>query len=208
MTKKIWRARHARPRIFLALLLASMFSACQTIPSSYVPDSLTGLDQSMQSGIVLFSTEATHACLPGVNGVDTVLKIADSGTSYFDNALFTISVDNGFVKGDFGDHPGGLHAISLPPGNYYFAPYRKAFYRSLRLSIPRYDFSVTAGEVVYLGDFYLDSKAHCDDAMSTSVRDEESRDINILAKSNPVLARSAIVKRISIYSGLVPMGSH
>lgn len=107
-------------------------------------------------------------------------------------------VDSHYDKSDYPDHHGRLLVLPIPAGNYYFAAI-KAFYAK-PIQIPKYDFSITAGEVVYAGEFWMSVNCVLDPV--AEFRDQEQRDMQLLMDKNPDFAQSKkIVKRVPVFSG-------
>ena len=104
---------------------------------------------------------------------------------------FNSALDTSMYK----DHQGVLMAMRLEPGRYYAFPF--PLNGTLRVvAVPRADFTVAAGEVVYLGEIYLEAGCNLDNVIS--FRDEFDRDMAVLKAQNPTLAQTPIQKRILV----------
>lgn len=65
----------------------------------------------------------------------------------------------------------------------------------------RADFRVDAGEVVYLGEYFLTSA--CGASNSGAFRDASARDLGLLGQKNAALAQSSIKRRVLAATGEV-----
>jgi hypothetical protein len=189
-------------RCVLAIAI-SLLGGCGSLPSGTGPDRLSDSALSGDKAIVLVSTGVPEACGAGADVTQLAIFPADATYSVLHMASSAM-IDNHYVKSDFEDHPGNLHALQLAPGKYYLAPYtlrlRTKFRPGLRpVQIPKFDFTVAAGEVVYIGEFWL--VENCQGEGIDSFRDQERRDMDLLAQKNPKLSHATIVKRIPSFSG-------
>ena len=103
---------------------------------------------------------------------------------------FNSALDTSMYK----DHQGVLAAMRLPPGNYYAILWPFNAVNFVPTTVPHANFTVKAGEVVYLGEMYLENG--CDLKNRVSYRDEFDRDMAILKTANSALAHAPIQKRI------------
>jgi hypothetical protein len=108
-------------------------------------------------------------------------------------------VDAKPIRSDYTDHHGFLHAIALPAGHYYLSPWL-AHPDMLPERIPKFEFSVSAGEVTYLGEFFLDYS--CSSAIYGGFHDQSSRDLPMLKARRPDLDTSQIRVQLPTYGGL------
>jgi hypothetical protein len=178
----------------ITVFMAFSLTSCGVLPNRLGPEKISPSDLSGGSAIVILSAGAPSPCTS--TGTELDIKPADEPYSG-SNAAY-MPVDFSIVKSDFSDHHGFLHVIKLAPGNYYITsgianPYVQA------IKIPKYDFSVSAGEVVYLGEYYL--AVSCVWNTASQFRDQEERDIMLLKKKNPAFSNVKIVKRIPLMSG-------
>jgi len=107
-------------------------------------------------------------------------------------------VDASTVRSDFTDHQGNVHAVVLPAGKYYLAAWMANPYMN-PVRIPKAEFSVAPGEMVYLGEYF--SSTGSNGAALGIFRDQHERDLKIVAQKNPELARASIVTRIAEFNG-------
>lgn len=141
----------------------------------------------------------------GCRARNDLLYLFPANASYFDDPVASFKLDSLLPDSDFKDHRGYIYNATVPPGEYYFALYRKgtpSYFKGL--VVPKYDVSVSAGEVLYVGEFYIQTQSSCDYMTNTSFRDEEERDVPLLTTMNPSLSVTAIVKRIPSHSGSAP----
>jgi hypothetical protein len=109
-----------------------------------------------------------------------------------------LSVDGYAVKSDFADHHGNLHAVKLAPGRYYVAAWiANPYVKPVR--VQKAEFTVGAGEVVYLGEYFM--PVSCVWNPSVEWRDQQERDLKLLVQKNPALASRAVTKRIGAFTG-------
>jgi hypothetical protein len=105
------------------------------------------------------------------------------------------------VKSDFADHQGTLQVISVPAGNYYFAPWvDSTVIRTV--TQPKALFSVAAGETVYLGEFYM--LEACTLAALYEVHDQMTRDMALLKSKDSRFDTAKVTKRLMVLSGGLP----
>lgn len=110
-----------------------------------------------------------------------------------------MSVDVYTLKSDFSDHQGNVHAIVLPAGHYYIAAWVANIYvRPIR--VPKADFSVTAGEVVYLGEYFMPTACSFS-ATRSELRNKKDRDLQLANQKAPGLANFEVVTRIARFTG-------
>lgn len=185
--------------IFKAIAAISpiLLSGCGALPNIHDPARIVDGTPAQGAGIVILSTRVDHPCSLGT-GKSTFLKIMPEGMPFSGPEKAALSVDSSFLKSDFVGYHGKLHAVSLAPGNYYLAP-ALAQPNIVPLKVPQAEFSVAAGEVVYLGQYYMSS--HCGLKGAGRFIDQREKDMEFLAKKNPELAKQKIVTRVLIFSG-------
>lgn len=143
-------------------------------------------------GRVIVSTGATKTCL--WSPMNLVILPAGERPWTFRTALM---IDQKLQKSDFDDHPGYLNAVTLKAGDYQiFASYVSIEETS---STPRYVFTVTPGETVYLGEYWLSES--CDVPGLGEFRDQTERDLAMFKARNPALGSLTIVTRLPVLSG-------
>jgi hypothetical protein len=214
--RTVWghmRAQHSKS-VAIFILSSLLLAACGTIPNGRGPERISSADMSGQNAIVLMSTSIPANC--GFGSFAMQLAVFHADTEYHPppqglaqlavdlarnqpQMVTAVFLDNRYIKSDFADHPGNLNAIVLAPGSYYFAP--TVIGNVKPEQIPKYDFAVSPGEVVYMGQFTL-LEDNCRGSGRAKFLDEQQRDLQLLAQKNPELARANIVKRIPVESGM------
>lgn len=195
----------------LCLALTAALSGCGILSNPNAADKLSDADLAAgDKAVVVFSTGIPESCGGGAKLID--LSFFASGASYAqDQRAATFTLNNHYLKSDFADHPGNLNAVALPPGDYQIAPFAPGIagvnggftytIRGTLGEIRRYDLHLAAGDVVYLGEYWM--VGACDGVGRGSFRDQEQRDLQLLAEKNPHLAQARIVKNILEPAGYV-----
>ncbi|WP_420471376.1 hypothetical protein [Brevundimonas sp. FT23042] len=171
-----------------ALAITMGLASCGTFSNHLSPDRITELNQS--TGYVILSAGAPDRCFE----VSTALYMAPRGARYMAETVAMTPVDSYIYKSDYTDHHGKLSVLNLTPGRYQFYPVTLNPYVSPR-SVPSFEFTVAAGEVVYLGEFFMFQSC----ALSThfEVTNRESRDLPLLRQMNPIFETRPIITRIA-----------
>jgi hypothetical protein len=169
---------------------------CGSMSNRLAPEKLEPANVSEDSAIVVLSTGAAERCVSAA----TMLNLAPAGSPHGKNGILGINVDAYAVKSDFSDHQGSLSAFVVKPGSYQLYPSTLNPYIS-PMKVPRAEFSVAAGEVLYIGEFFM--PVACSTKGLTQFRDQETRDLSLLKERNPQLSTKPIVKRIAVFSGYV-----
>jgi hypothetical protein len=170
--------------VFLNLLLGGCATQHKV---GYGLDNLEPGQIPPDSGIVLISTGAPKSCV----STSTFLSIRSATAQ--DTVGPFLSVDGWTMKSDFEDHVGKAYAYVLPAGDYFITPFIANPYVHL-YHLPRADFSVAAGEVVYLGEYFL--PVSCSISNVSEIRDQRERDIALLSQRHPGLANANILTRL------------
>jgi hypothetical protein len=90
----------------------------------------------------------------------------------------------------------------VKPGNYQiYQATRNIYYQPIQ--VPKAEILVRAGEVVYIGEYYMTES--CGTSTAGIFRDNEARDIALLQKLNPDFLGVLITKRIATFNGYVPI---
>lgn len=180
----------------IAIAFAAVFlTACGTINNHADPAKLVGRPVPKDSAVVIMSAGAPAHCISSA----TFLKMIPDGQDFHSSGLVALlSVDGYAVKSDFDDHHGSLHAVVVPAGKYYFAPWVANPYIK-QITAKRADISLAAGEVVYLGEYFM--PVSCGMNTLSVFRDQRERDLQLLAKRNPELSKENIVVRIPAFTG-------
>jgi hypothetical protein len=181
------------------VMAGALLAACQTFSSAPKPNPLdpSQLRGSPDQGVIVFSTGASAPCAPSkvylgifpatdpVEGAGPIVAVANVSASE--------------IASDFPNHPGNLHALSLAPGSYYLAS-EDASDQSWRQVTPKLPFDVTAGEIVYLGEYFAVDP--CSNR-SPVIRDQSARDFGLLHERNPEIPVDRIQKRLVHVKGYV-----
>jgi hypothetical protein len=189
-----------------AILSALLIEGCTPLRD---PSHLNFSNVSDKQAIVVFTTGSPALC--SLSSPDPwMVSIFPVGAPYPKGYVLVATISNTFMKSDFTDHPGSILAVALDPGDYYVAP---IVFNGQATQVARYDFSVSAGEVVYLGEYWM--LKGCEPPTSTdgsgkialhaiaTFRDQEQRDFALLAEKNPQLSKANITKQILVESGTV-----
>ncbi|MFC4310527.1 hypothetical protein ACFPN2_15660 [Steroidobacter flavus] len=183
-------------KMVAVVVLACTVAGCGTMNNRLAPEKLDPATLASGSAIVVLSTGAADRCI----ATATMLNLAPAGARYGKDGIVGINVDAYVLKSDFPDHQGSLSAFTVQPGNYQLYPSVLNPYVSPK-KVPKAEFSIAAGEVLYIGEFYMSFA--CSFENITEFRDQESRDLALLKTRNPSLAARPIVKRIAVMNGNV-----
>ena len=181
---------------FVASLLAATLAAgCGTLGNRLGPEKIEAADFAADSALVVLSAGAPERCMQAA----TFLRIYPSGAPLTLTSVITsFNVDGYAVQSDFTTHQGSLSVLKLKPGSYYLAPgIANPNVRPVRT--PKADFSVAAGEVVYLGEYWV--AVSCALNTKSEFRDQEARDMALLKQKNPAFANVKISKRVAAFTG-------
>lgn len=176
-------------------LLASLaLAGCGTMSNRLAPEGVDVASVPPEAGIAVLSTGAPQKCV----STATFLNLQPRGGTYGRDNLLGVAVDVYVIPSDFQEHYGFLHALVLKAGDYQLYPSIANPYVQAK-RVPKAEFSVRAGEVVYLGEYF--QPISCTLNPSSEVRDQETRDMALLAKKNPALAARPYEKRLLEFSG-------
>ncbi len=180
-------------QIVLLMALLSIFG-CVSLDNLYDPSNVSVNQIPEDHGVLIMSTGASESCV----STSTFLKVHESGEDYFSRPLALLGVDSYALKSDFDDHQGNVHALVLPKGNYYLAssianPYVEP------VKIAKSEFGVRAGEIVYIGEYFM--AVSCGLSPVGILNNRYERDIQLLTIKNPALAGRKINTRIAKFTG-------
>jgi hypothetical protein len=181
-------------KAILASALCVALTACGMIPNRYGPKTLQPAMSGDNTGVILMSAGAKDKCITA----SIFLKMLPSDKGYYSGEIALPAVDAYPTPSDFTDHFGFVHTIRVPAGSYYFAPWLANPYAT-PVQVPRYDFSVAAGETVYLGEYY--QSVSCSLSTRAEIRDNWERDRAVIARINPSIDLSKANTRLLTYSG-------
>lgn len=177
------------------ILIAAALTGCGTLNNHNDPAKLLGKAAPKDSAIVIISAGAPEHCIVSA----TFLKVIPAGKAFNSmSEVALLSVDGYAVKSDYTSHHGSLHAIVLPAGQYYFAPWVANPYIQ-QITAKKADFSVAPGEVLYMGEYFM--PASCSMQTLSVFRDQRERDLQLLSKRNPELSKENIITRIPTFTG-------
>lgn len=150
-------------------------------PEAYVPPP-SGADVAT----IVISTGAPEKCISTASGLRIYAKGTTLESAY--TAQDVIQIDHYLNDSEFTGHHGYLNVITLPAGAYYFSlammnPYAVLATRQTAA------FVVKPGEVAYFGEFFL-SRFACSWASEGEFRDRSDRDIPLLERRNPGVAKA------------------
>jgi hypothetical protein len=183
--KKIWS--------IAAVVLAGMaLCGCATFSNPNAPEKAAAAPPP-GSGIVILSTGAKERCI----SMSTHINISpvEPGSS---DGVGNISVDDYIYKSDFPDHQGNVSVVTLRAGRYVVFPTAmNPFLRPVKT--PQAEFAVDAGEIVYIGEFYM--PVACSSEYLTTFNDRSDRDLALVRTRNPAYRDATIVRRIAKLTG-------
>ncbi len=140
-------------------------------------------------GIVVISTYALKPCW----AMSTTLLVYSEHARIPRLEAFQLTIDNSLLGSDFQDHTGSLDVLTLPAGNYRVRP-RPADPKLYIREDPIWQFTVSAGETLYLGEFHVDPS--CSWTPGYSIDDQQDRDLTLLATLNPAFSSVQFTKQL------------
>lgn len=178
----------------LMVVAALLLGGCGTMSNRYGVEKIQRFDSSHPNGLVVLSTGAPQPCI----SFASFLKLLPANEPYTATEIAMPSVDAYVLKSDFPDHHGNLHAMLVPAGRYYFAPWlANGFYKATK--IPKIEFTAEAGEIVYVGEYFM--PVACATSTLGRISDQMERDVALLKSRNPHIDTSRLTKRIMRFSG-------
>jgi hypothetical protein len=181
----------------LFILILLILGGCGTLTNQYPAGSMAERRLPGGAGRIILSTGAPAKC----QSMATYLKLLPEPGTLPDKQVALVSIDSSALKSDYADHQGNLHVIPVPQGRYYFVPWVNSLVVRTVLQ-PKATFSVTAGETVYLGEYFMPSAC----ALETlyEIHDQMDRDMALLKAKDPQFDTSRVVKRLMMLEGGVP----
>jgi hypothetical protein len=184
-------------KLLLPITIVLMLGGCGTITNQYAAERTAEAPLPSGSGRIVLSTGAPAKCV----SMSTYLRMLPAMASASEKQIALVSIDSYALKSDFADHQGNLHVLPIPAGSYYFEPRTdNPVVRSVVQ--PKATFSVTAGETVYLGEFYM--LEACSLSTLYEIHDQMARDMALLKSKDPLFDTSKVTKRLMVLSGGVP----
>jgi hypothetical protein len=184
-------------RFLLPALLASLASlgGCASLDYKLAPENADASALARGSAIVIASGGAPQQCISAATG----MTVAPAGSHFGKDGVIGFNVDSYVFKSDFTDHYGTLSVFQIEPGAYEVYPYTQNP-MLMQTRIPKAQFTVAAGEMVYIGEFFAVSGCGPGESR-VQVRDEEARDTSLLRSRNPGFRDIGITKRIAVFDG-------
>lgn len=179
---------------FLVGVGVALLAGCGTLQNRNGAEMLPAAEITDGASFVVLSAGAPEKCI----ATSTFLRLKAATEPYNSKDIALLSVDGYSVKSDFADHHGNLHAVKLAPGQYYVAAWIANPYVS-PVRVQKAEFTVGAGEVVYLGEYFM--PVSCVWNPVVVWRDQQDRDLKLLAQKNPALASRSVTKRIAAFTG-------
>lgn len=185
-------------RLFLGalatLVMGVGLTSCASMDNRMSPARLIGQDPT--KGYVVISGGASERCIQAATALYFSLQTA----GYNKNVLVLANVDAAVVKSDYADHQGSLSVFGLAPGQYQFYPVTlNPYHEAVR--VPRFTFTVAAGETVYLGEFFM--AASCSFSNVFGMIDQRQRDIALLREMNPIFQTTTVTTRLATPAGFI-----
>lgn len=180
-------------KIRILAAMAMLLAGCGTMQNRYDPSTFAAAQVPADSAVVILSTGAPRRCTATATflQVTPVLKANESSSA-------VLGVDGSFFKSDFEDHHGLVNVFALRAGKYVITPIIANPYVE-PTKVPRAEFSVEAGETVYLGEYFM--PVSCSLRTWSRFDNKFDRDMTIVDKKNPELKLTDVVTRIPVFSG-------
>lgn len=177
------------------LLISLIFlHGCAMMSNRTHPQNLNLNDLPTQSSIIVLSTWAPETC----TSTSTFLKVMPVTEKYNGSEVALLNIDNSYVKSDFPNNAGHIHALAIPAGDYYLTPMIANPYVKAQ-KMPKADFSIKAGEIVYLGEYHMHNS--CALSFTASFNDEYQRDMTMLTERNAQFKNVTVESHVVTYSG-------
>lgn len=182
-------------KIPILLAAIALLSGCNTLSNPYAAE-LAPIAVPSGSGLIVISTGGVDTCATSALS----LHFQERGRKYDDPSLAGINVNWGAIKSAFSDHRGAFSVIALKPGDYQLFP-RPIDANMRGKRVPKAEFSLASGELLYLGEFFVSTP--CNSGFLASFRDQEQRDMELLNSLRPELAKLPHSKRIPTMTGYI-----
>ena len=152
------------------------------------------MEIAQDSGIVVVSTGGVESC----GTTATALYFQPKGSAYSDAPVAGPNINWGAYKSDYSDRRGAMNVFQLKAGEY------QVFARTIDANmvgkqIPKAEFSLSSGEILYLGEYYVSTP--CSVLFHGEFRDQEERDFAILRQERPDLVSKPHSKTIPVFNG-------
>lgn len=180
-------------RIIAALVCATALSGCGSLGNRFAPEKISVAPLGA-SGRVIISAGANEPCV----ATATVLHVSPAGAPYGSRVLADPPLDAYVIKSDYSDHQGSLSVFTAPAGDYQIYPVTLNPMTE-PIQIPKFEFSVEAGETVYVGELYATTS--CGFNNRIEIRDSQVRDLDLARSRNPIFEHVAITSRLARPAG-------
>jgi len=184
----------------LAAAMAFALAGCSSVFAN--PTSIARLDiQQRQnadtSATIILSAGVRKTCLTS-NPVMVDLVSRDTG-----KVVHHLTANNEFVKPQLEENHGFLHAVNVAPGRYYLT---LDVWATQLVATPYAFVTLAPGDLVYLGEFFIDSScAGTGKADTVLIRDQSARDLAVAAKLNPALDPAQVEVRVLSFDGQIDL---
>lgn len=167
-------------RFLICISVLALIVGCRATSDRLASGETPSSALAAGNGVVIVSTGAASKCVSQA----TFLKVLRDGTDYFGAELDLLGVDGFASKSDFPTHQGNVYVLALPPGRYYLAQWWANPYITPK-QVPSYEFAVTAGQIAYLGEFYM--PVHCGLWTDVRISNQFERDLAVVKLRYPGL---------------------
>ena len=179
----------------LIVFCAALLGGCAVLGNRLGPEKVSVAQVPADAAVVILSAGAPDKCTQAA----TFLRIYPADAAYTLLTVITsFNVDGSVVQSDFPTHQGSLSVLQLKPGTYALVP-GTASPNVKPVKVPKAEFSIAAGEYLYLGEFWMTQSCALNTRMQ--FRDQEARDMALLKEKNPAFANVKITKRIARFTG-------
>lgn len=180
-------------KIRILAIMAVLLAGCGTMKNRHDPAQFAVARMPADSAVVILSTGAPKRCTSTATFLQ-VMPVLHANAS----SSAVVGVDGSFYKSDFESHHGLVNVFTLRAGKYVITPIIANPYVK-PTKVPRAEFSVEAGETVYLGEYFM--PVSCSLRTWSRFDDKFDRDMAIVDKKNPDLKLTNVVTRIPVFSG-------
>jgi len=178
-------------RVMAAAAMAVSLAGCNSMFGN--PTSIARLDVQQRqnaatSATVILSAGVRETCF---SSYPVMVDLVSAGTG---KPLFHFTANNEFIKPQLDENHGFIHAANVPPGQYYLT---LDVWAKQTTSAPVADLTLAPGDLVYLGEFFIDSSCAGFGAMDTVlIRDRAARDLAKAAELNPAINPADVEIRV------------
>ncbi|MEM8724429.1 MAG: hypothetical protein AAGE86_02805 [Pseudomonadota bacterium] len=178
-------------KIFATLAISLSLAGCQSMfgnDTSIANLSLAERAEEETSATIILSAGVRQVCFSSYPVTIDLVNTDQRKTV----EMFT--ANNEFIKPELDENHGFLHAANIAPGNYLMT--MDVWARRVT-SRPVARFSIEKGEVLYLGEFFLDSScAGFGSYVDVLIRNRSSRDLPKAQELNPGINMDEVEVRV------------